>query len=231
MVPTIQSLESRRLLSSTLADGVLSVTGTAKRDNITVALSGDGETITVSTRSGSRFKRGAAVTETYAADDVTSLVVSTGAGNDAVHVKAGRWTPFSVGATIDVGDGTDTVRGGAEADAILGGDGEDDLSGGAGADSIDGGAGDDLLVGGAGLDTLNGGDDDDLIKSAGDDAIDVIDGGADTAAAGEEDNDLALADSGEALANLMAATSATLAGPIFGGGDFHRGFGDGHRRY
>ena len=225
MSPMIQSLESRRLLSSTLAGGVLTVTGTAKNDAITVSLSSDGTTITVKERSGSRFKKSAATTTTYAASDVTSLVINGGDGNDKIAVKGSRKTPFVVPATIDAGAGNDTVKGGAEADTITGGDGDDDLYGGAGADSISGGAGDDLLVGGAGIDTLDGGDGDDLIKSAGDGAIDIIDGGADSSAGVGEDNDLAVADSDETLTNAIAATADNLDPPIFGGFGFGGGFG------
>jgi len=44
----IQTLEDRRLLTATLASGVLTIEGTRRNDAITVSLSTDGTTINVS---------------------------------------------------------------------------------------------------------------------------------------------------------------------------------------
>lgn len=100
-------------------------------------------------------------------------------------------------APTGVGDGNDTMDGGAGDDLIHGGDGDDILLGGAGADTIDGGAGADKLVGGSGADVLSGG--------AGDDDISV--GGADTASGGTGDDVFTLD-----TADLSGDVTATIDG-------------------
>jgi Ca2+-binding RTX toxin-like protein len=89
-----------------------------------------------------------------------------------------------------VGDGDDTLRGGAGADDLTGGKGSDDLFGGNGNDTLRGGAGpdelrggsgddsvrgttgNDRLFGGSGSDELRGGSGDDLVRGgAGDDRL------------------------------------------------------------
>lgn len=203
----IHRLEDRRLLSAALADGVLTVIGTTKNDTIVVSLSKDGETITVSESSGSRFRRSAPAKSSFSASEVTSVVIDAGAGNDKVSLRGARGTPFSIAASIS------------------GGDGDDDLIGGSGDDSISGGAGDDKLVGGEGVDTLNGGDGDDLIITVDDATTDVIDGGADSSADDEDDADIAIVDEGETVtgASDYVAGIDELPFPLHGG----RGFGVG----
>lgn len=241
MNPFVQTLEDRRLLSASLAGGVLTVTGTTGNDNIVVSLSSDGETITVSESKARRFKRGSATptTTTFDAADVTSLVVNANAGNDNVALKgASRSAPFALPATIDGGDGNDCISTGSGADSINGGagddkvfaaagndsvnggDGDDDLSGGDGDDLLNGDAGDDKLVGGAGTDNLNGGADDDLLIAKDGATTDIIDGGADSAGADEDDADVAVVDTDESAAN---ATSQTNFGWGRGGGHHHGG--------
>lgn len=225
MSPVFQPLESRQLLSAAVADGVLTVTGTAKNDRITVFLSRDGETITVKEQSGNRFRKKATTSTEFAAADVTSIVVNAGAGNDSVTLSGGaRKTPFAVDAVINGEAGDDNLTGAAGNDTLNGGDGDDNLYGNKGTDLLSGGAGDDLLVGGADIDTLNGDDGDDLLKSAGDGVIDIVDGGLDSSATGEDDEDSALADDDESvLGALVVEPSDLWHPPIFGGHGF--GFG------
>src|SRR3954470_10949334 len=93
----IESLEDRRLLSATLTNGVLDVEGTKSNDNITVSLSSDGSTITVSESKARRgHKSSAATTTTFAAADVTSVVVNAGKGNDNVLLKGSLATPATI---------------------------------------------------------------------------------------------------------------------------------------
>ncbi len=61
-----------------------------------------------------------------------------------------------------LGDGDDTVFGGAGQDVLDGAGGDDRLSGGDGQDALWGGAGDDRLHGGRGDDMLDGGTGDDI---------------------------------------------------------------------
>ncbi|PTT07393.1 calcium-binding protein [Caulobacter sp. HMWF025] len=83
-------------------------------------------------------------------------------------------------ATIDGGEGDDTLTGSGADDWFRGAGGKDVLSGGAGADTLEGGDGDDsldgglgfdVLIGGAGRDTLSGGGGDDWYWA---DSLDVI---------------------------------------------------------
>jgi len=224
MKQLIDNLEQRRLLSAVLASGVLTVTGAAKNDEISVSLSKDGTTLTVSESAGSRFKHPAPTKTTFAAADVTSLVINAGAGNDNVSLNGSYKTPFSLAATINGEDGNDNLKGGAGNDTINGGAGDDNLYGNAGDDLLNGDAGDDLIDGGAGTDHLNGGADDDLLISRDRDTTDVLDGGTDSAAAGEDDADTAIVDTGDVITN--ATTSTGRAGHGLGGG-LHGGFGFG----
>lgn len=229
MSPMFQPLEARQLLAAALADGVLTVTGTAKNDRVSIVLSRDGDTITVSETSGNRFRKGTTTRTEFAAADVTSIVVNAGAGNDSVTLAGGtRSTPFAVAATINGDAGNDNLSGAAGSDSINGGDGDDNLYGNKGTDLLNGDAGDDLIVGGADIDTLNGNDGDDLLKSAGDSVIDIVDGGADSAAAGEDDQDSVLSDDDESPLNALIVEPSDLwHPPIFGGGGFGHGGGRG----
>jgi Ca2+-binding RTX toxin-like protein len=109
-----------------------------------------------------------------------STLVEGGAGNDKLDGSS------VVVARLELrGDaGNDDLRGGANADYLIGGDGQDVLRGGGGADWIVGGldkdvlfgdAGNDVLVGGEGNDVVKGGDGDDwLVRGPG---CDNLDGG------------------------------------------------------
>ena len=239
MNPFVQQLEDRKLLTATLDGGVLEVEGTRRNDNITVSLSADGQTITVSEAVRRSRGRTAATPTTaeFAVADVTSISINAGAGNDNVVFRAlgdadfamaaailggdgNDWIGAGAGAdTVDGGAGDDAVRAGAGADSVTGGDGDDKLEGGAGADTLDGGLGNDVLKGGADADTLNGGEDDDTFYAARDGAVDVIDGGADTAGTDEDDQDLAGVDDGSGEDGVTdTVTNATVVDQLPGGG-------------
>ncbi len=230
MTPMFQPLESRQLLSAVLSAGTLTVTGTAKNDRISITLSKDLATVTVKETSGSRFRKGTTTSTDFTAADVTSIVVNAGAGNDSVALRGGkRSTPFAVAATINGDAGNDNLAGAAGNDTINGGEGDDNLYGGKGTDLLNGDAGDDLLVGGADIDTLNGGAGDDLLVSKGDGVIDIVDGGTDSAATGEDDQDSALSDSNESPLNALVVTPADLwHGFGHGGGEHGHGGHGGH---
>jgi Ca2+-binding RTX toxin-like protein len=246
MNPFVQRLEDRKLLSATLSGGVLTVEGTRYNDNITVSLSEDGSTITVSEAKRRRHGRTAATptTTTFNAPDVTSISINGGLGNDNIVMKSLGDTDFATPATIlggggddwisggagndsiDGGDGNDNIRAGAGDDTVTGGAGNDKINGGDGADSLDGGDDDDDIAGGAGADTINGGDGDDNIYTAGDSAVDVVDGGADSADTGEADQDQVVADTtGDTVDTVTNAVTVTGSGggDHAGGGGHHHG--------
>jgi Ca2+-binding RTX toxin-like protein len=245
MNPFVQELEGRRLLTATLTNGVLDVEGTKRNDAITVSLSADGTTINVSqAKYRAHGKTSTPVLTTFNASDVTSIVLNAGKGNDRVVFKTLGSTDFTTPATISLGDGNDWLTAGGGADSIDGGAGDDDIragagndtvnagegddrvDGGAGADLINGDDGDDNLTGGTEVDTINGGDDDDTIHTAGDSAVDIVDGGTDSAETGEADQDTAYADTTDTVTNAVVDTTGdTGTGGDHGPGGDHGGFG------
>ncbi len=112
-------------------------------------------------------------------DDIQSVRIVLGAGDDHATIKAGSdggsdgavdsWYDL---ATLEGDGGKDHLTGGNGPDLLLGGDGNDHLKGKGGNDVLSGGDGDDklhgddgrdVLIGGDGKDDLKGGDDDDLL--------------------------------------------------------------------
>lgn len=167
--PTIESLESRRLLSAgplvasaeLAADGMLEVLGTRKHDVIHVALNAaDGTKLDI-TLNGQ--------TQTFDLTAVAGVRVDGDRGNDDLRIDNANGL-VTVPVMLLGGKGNDRLGGGAGDDILDGGDGKDTLAGEAGADDllggkgkdiIDGEEGDDILDGGAGKDALDGGDGDD----------------------------------------------------------------------
>jgi len=163
----IEQLESRQLLAATLADGVLTVAGSGRGDNISIKRSG--ANIVVKLGSNSR---------NFAAANVDSLVISGKGGDDRIAVSSA--IPNVV---INGGTGDDNIKGSGAGDFIVGGAGDDVLNGRGGNDNIYGDDGDDTVQGGAGNDTLGGDDEDKLWARTGSrpgDQVgnDVLNGGA-----------------------------------------------------
>lgn len=184
-----ENLETRQLLSASLANGVLNVQGTAGNDRIYVAKSGQNLNVQIN-NARQAFKLAA----------VKTMTVSGLAGNDNISFAYG-----TVGAKIDGGDGNDHIVGTSSADTITGGNGNDWLHGWVGNDSIRGGNNNDTIIGCLGNDTIHGDAGNDLISGAqGDDQIfgdagndtlfgaqgnDKVDGGDGYDVAGKEGND------------------------------------------
>lgn len=152
MFASLESLESRRLLSVTLEQGVLTVTGTEVADQLAV---GRNQTMIVVNDNGTASQ--------WNPTEVTSIVVNGLDGADQIAIMPGVFKPI----TINAGAGNDAVRGGPGREHILGGAGEDLLNGGGGGDLIEGGEDNDRIIGGAGPDRL--------IGNAGDDHFDAVD--------------------------------------------------------
>ncbi len=137
----IEGLEARTLLSSSLSGGVLTVTGTAAGESITI--SDQGLNVKVTEPGGStNFLKSA----------VQSIHVDGLGGNDIITL-AGLLIP----SVIDGGAGNDDITGSSAADTINGGDDHDTLHGGPGNDTINGGLGDDVIDGGDDNDIIDGG--------------------------------------------------------------------------
>src|SRR6266566_4626048 len=168
----IEGLEARRLLSSTFANGTLSVTGTANADNISLSISG----------ANLRLSDNNAI-KTFVLAAVKMIQVSGLGGNDTIALASN----VGVRAAMDGGAGDDKITGGTGSDTLTGGDGNDSIDGGAGDgnDSLYGGAGNDTLLGRSGNDRLFGDVGNDSINAG--KGNDFIDGGlgTDTMIAGD----------------------------------------------
>jgi Ca2+-binding RTX toxin-like protein len=207
-------------LSATLAGGVLTITGTADRDQVTVSLK-DPTHVQVVQRTVSTDAAGKRTTttdrKTFDLAAVKSIVADLGAGNDAITLGTPFSRSLSIPATLNGGagndalaggNGDDTINGGDGRDVLIGNGGKDNLGGGAGDDSLEGGSGDDTLDGGAGRDKLDGGRGTDVLRGgAGNDFLFAIDGaGKDTVDGGTNDantsGDFALVDRGDTVTNV-----------------------------
>ena len=162
-VSALEPMEDRRLLSAvSLASGVLTVTGTSVADSIYVTYMVAGDKVNV--------YDGGTVRGSFARTSVKSIKLSMGDGNDSVSINP---AVGKIPATIDGGNGSDSLGGGAGNDTITGGAGDDTLSGGDGNDRIESGDGANKLIGGNGNDTLVGGSGSDFLTGgAGNDTLD-----------------------------------------------------------
>jgi Ca2+-binding RTX toxin-like protein len=134
-----ESLESRLLLSASVSNGTLTVTGTDRADQINITQ--NKQTILV--------REGSSITRFSKKDHISGLVVNALGGNDRIKITS------RLNATVDGGDGNDLIISGSGNDLLLGGNGKDRILANAGNDSITGGAGRDTLFGGAGDDMLD----------------------------------------------------------------------------
>ena len=98
------------------------------------------------------------MSDRYANQEVSYLLIKAGAGDDKVTLSG-----VTDDSTIFGGDGNDSIVGAAGKDSILGEAGNDTIKGGGGDDVLSGGAGNDKLFGGAGNDKLLGGAGRDLL--------------------------------------------------------------------
>ena len=171
MNANIEVLEPRRLFAvapQTVTfhmadDGVMEITGTRRRDEITVVEHFPGSGI-YDVRYADTFQQ------------VTTSVgfrIDGGKGDDRLAIEVNA---AIVPVTILGGDGNDTLLGSPGADVLDGGRGRDHLDGRAGDDLLRGRAGNDTLCGDAGADTLYGGGGNDFL--VGGDGNDVLGGDA-----------------------------------------------------
>ena len=160
----LESLESRRLLSVTLDQGVLTVTGIDGADQLAVGRNPTTNMIVVNDNG---------TPSSFDPADVQRVVINGLDGNDRIGVGPGVMRPIA----IDAGAGDDSVNGGSGPEHIMGGPGNDRIAGGGGGDVLAGGDDDDAIVGGAGSDTMLGGDGADRFDAV-DLSADLVDGGA-----------------------------------------------------
>ena len=186
----LENLEVRRLLSATLAGGVLTITGTDDADRVLVTSTADKVFVVESTvtpgQNGGR-PTAANTRSSFNRADVHSLEANLGGGSDRIVVSDGGFFFRSgnpIDATLNGGAGDDVLISGGGDDTLNGGDGRDVLVADGGDDTVNGGAGNDALSGGGGKDTLNGDSGSDALSGGsgddtlnGDDGRDLLDGG------------------------------------------------------
>jgi Ca2+-binding RTX toxin-like protein len=130
-------LETRQMMSATLVNGIVQVTGTAASDVISIDQTTQSLRVTIN-----------GVTQGFARSGVSGISVDAMGGADLVRLTPGKVARFSriVGMPVSV---PATISGGAGNDTLIGGNADDVISGGIGDDSIDGRAGNDTLWGNA----------------------------------------------------------------------------------
>jgi Ca2+-binding RTX toxin-like protein len=151
--------KSDQFKAPTLENGLLTVKGTNAADRIALGLqAGQPGILQVD------FGDDGSAEFSFERREITEIVVKAGNGADAVRIDEsnGVFTD-TIPTTIDGGNGSDRLVGGAGAvtliggngdDALFGGNGNEKLFGGNGDDSIDGNKGDDLAFMGNGDDTF-----------------------------------------------------------------------------
>jgi len=138
---TIETLESRRMMSAAVKAGVLQIVGTEAEDLIKVTLQ---ETRIIVTTNGvreGRFARGA----------VKRISIDARASDDRIEIA----TNLTTRSIVHGGLGDDVILGGGGSDSLFGDDGDDILRGRTGDDMLDPGAGQNSLDGGAGIDAVS----------------------------------------------------------------------------
>lgn len=154
VVPGVESLESRTLMSIALSGGVLTVNGTSAADKISFSLqAGDSSTLIAKCNSAKA---------SYSVASVSKIVAKGLAGNDSISAAG-----LSIPVAFYGGDGKDTLVGGDGNDLIWGGHGDDLILGNGGNNKLYGEGGNDRLIGGSGNDVLSGLSGRDIINGGG----------------------------------------------------------------
>jgi Ca2+-binding RTX toxin-like protein len=133
--PFCESLESRRLLSVSLSDGILVVQGTSADDRLNIFRTVDDVTVDLNDAE-QRFPQ----------SQVSVILIDTGFGADRIVLSR----TLQVRAQIKGGRGNDSISGGDGRDTIYGDGGNDYLFGGGGNDVLDPGGEEDTILGGTG---------------------------------------------------------------------------------
>lgn len=155
----IEALESRQMLSVSVSNGTLTITGTSGNDTITVvndAVTKDMLVVSVNGKLNG-----------VDAVKLKRINISALEGNDLVFIDQSNGA-ITLPINVAGGSGNDTMTGGSGPDILQGGRGDDVIRGSGGADELDGGVGNDLLYGGDGRDSLDGGAGADTIYTGGD---------------------------------------------------------------
>ena len=125
-------------ITAEVSDGALQVTGTGQVDYIVVQCGADGDVAV----NGDDPDTGP-----FPCADLTSIIVESGANNDAVGLDTIRHAQFPTlrAVTVRAGEGNDNITGTPGEDRIFGGSGVDVFVLVQGDDHLNGGGGDDVL--------------------------------------------------------------------------------------
>lgn len=160
VVAEVEALETRRMLSVSVKNKILFVTGAERADRVRVEAKGKKVAV---------FENGRR--KLILAKGIKQVRVNVKGGSDTVDLSK---SPFR--ATILGGKGDDALTGSPFNDVIEGGDGKDRIYGLAGDDALDGDDDSDIIDGGDGNDRIEGDFDPDILYGgAGDDIIDAQD--------------------------------------------------------
>ncbi|MDW8263133.1 MAG: hypothetical protein RMJ35_11460 [Phycisphaerales bacterium] len=138
-----EPLEHRRLLTTSLAGGILTITGTSGGDVIQFARRPGGFSVFENSGQG-------IVQTDWNFADVTRVIINCGGASDKVIVGK-----VVINCEINGGTGNDTLSAGGGNDTLRGQGGNDNLFGGDGRDLLNGGIGSDNMLGGGGRDTVD----------------------------------------------------------------------------
>lgn len=148
-----RTVMSASVMATLSAEGVLTITGTERRDDLTLQqVNGQ-----LSIR-GVQILVDGTLVNSVNASSVTAIQIDGLDGNDRITFReagSGRQA-ITIDATINGGAGNDHIQGGAGHNVINGGAGDDKITGGSQADTLNGDDGNDWLNGGDGNDALNG---------------------------------------------------------------------------
>jgi Ca2+-binding RTX toxin-like protein len=152
-----EGLEHRRLMSTSLSNGVLTVTGSAANDRIEIDQYNAELYV---------FENG--LLSGIYSSSIQRLVIRANGGNDTIKL----WPAVTKGAEIYCGEGNDTAIGAAGGDFIYGENGNDFITGNGGNDNLWAGDGYDTVYGGDGNDQMGGSSGNDyLAAGAGNDSV------------------------------------------------------------
>jgi PKD repeat protein len=171
-----ETLEGRQMMSgvapAVLNNGVLNVTGNSTANNrITVDLVAQNTKLTVDV-SGKR--------ETFAANQVKQLNITTGSGSDYIYINPA----IDIPSEIQSGNGDDIIRGGGGHNTIIAGNGNDVINAEGTDNVIQAGSGNDIIMGHADNNTITAGNGNDYVISLGQADHMTVGDGIDTVVAG-----------------------------------------------
>jgi Ca2+-binding RTX toxin-like protein len=133
--PFCEILESRRLLSVSLSDGILLVQGTTADDEVNIFRTVDDVVVDLNGHE-----------DRFPAGEVGGILVDTGFGADQIILSR----QLQIRSQLKGGRGNDSISGGDARDVIFGEGGDDNLYGGGGNDVLDPGGEADTILGGTG---------------------------------------------------------------------------------